>query len=81
MGSTFHGTITTGDTDANVRDIQLIKRGNENTAGFARLAEQQGGLPGAVNEISVVARRGGGGNEGVLKRESFDLRYSAVDDV
>ena len=51
MGSTFHVNVTTGDTDATVGDIQLVKRGNESTAGFARLAEQQGGLPGTVNEI------------------------------
>ena len=53
-----------------------MKRGNnESTAGFARLAEQQGDLRGSVNGISAVGRGGKGGQEGILKRESFELRY------
>lgn len=75
MGSTFHGTTAAGTTDVNSRDIQLAKRGNESTAGFARLAEQQGDLPGTVNEVSAAGRGGKGGKEGIMKRESFELRY------
>lgn len=80
MGSTSHGTIATGDTDPN-RDIQLVKRRNESTAGFARLAEQQGTLPETINEVSAAGRREQTGTEGILKRESFELRYNAVGDV
>ncbi|CAD6565603.1 MAG: hypothetical protein ASARMPRED_007366 [Alectoria sarmentosa] len=84
MGSNAHGTIANGTTDANSRDIELVKRGNESTAGFARLAEEQGDLSGTVNEIRAARRGGEGavrGKEGILKRESFELRYNAVEDV
>lgn len=74
VGSTFHGTTAAGTTDVNSRDIQLGKRGNESTAGFARLAEQQGDLPGTINEISAAGRGGAGGKDGILKEESFELR-------
>lgn len=82
MGSTFHGAIGTGNTDTiNSRDIQLVKRGNESTAGFAKLAEQYGILPGTVNEVSAQGRGEGGGEDGILKRESFELKYNAREDV
>lgn len=73
MGSDFHDTVATRNTDANQRDIELVRRGNESTAGFARLAES-----GTFNEVSAVKREKEGEKEGILKRESFELRYHAM---
>ena len=81
-GSTFHGTAGTGNTDTmKSRDIELAKRGNESTAGFARLAEQQGGLPGTVNEVTAAGRGGRTGRNGIMKRESIELKYNVREDV
>lgn len=66
MGSNFHATIATGNTDSNSRDIQLMERRYESRAEFSRLAEEQGDLPGTVNDVSAVGKLGvGGGRSGL----------------
>ena len=82
MGSNPRGTIINRNTEANNRDVELVKRGHESTAGFARLAEQQEGLPGTVNEVSTGGRGARAWEEGILKRESFELSFNhAVEHV
>ena len=81
MGSNSTGTVSTGQTVGKNRDIPLVRLGNEDTTGFAKLTEQQGSLPGTFSKVSTAGRGEEGGNEGIVKRESFELSYNGREDV